>query len=98
MNGSNFMQGWAALTGSLAMIALTFTALGLMLRIVKPDDAARYVGAVLGIVILLALAPGILLSAWSAISVWQRIALVAIGIGIWLLRQSRRHTGNKKGD
>jgi hypothetical protein len=98
MNGSNFMTGWVALTGSVAMIALIFTALGLMLGIVKPSDTARHVGAILGIVILLTVAPGILLSAWSAIPVWQRIALIAVGIGVWQVVRPKRHTGRKRGD
>src|ERR1039458_3091381 len=98
MNGSNFMQGWVALTGSVAMIALILTAFGLMLGIVKPSDAARYVGVILCIVILLTLAPGILFSAWSAIPVWQRIALIAVGIGVWQVVRPKRHTGRKRGD
>jgi len=91
MGASHFMQGWATLLGSLAMIALILTSLGFMLRIVKPADAVRYVGDVLGIVILLTLAPGILVSAWSAIPAWQQIALVAVGIGVWqLMRRGRQ--------
>lgn len=82
MNESNFMQGWFALAGSVATIALILTAFGLMLGIVKPADALRRVGAIIGVVILLLLAPGILASLWSAIPLWQRIAIVVIGIGI----------------
>ena len=64
MGESNFMQGWVALAGSLAMIALILTAFGLMLGIVKPADAVKHVGAILGIVIALMLVPGALVSAW----------------------------------
>jgi hypothetical protein len=89
MKGSNFMQGWAALLGSLAIIAIVLTAFGLMLGIVKPADALRRVGAILGVVMLLMVIPVVLVSAWSGMSLWQQIALTAIGIGIWQWRRSR---------
>jgi hypothetical protein len=92
MNGSNFMQGWVALAGSLAMIALILTAFGLMLGIVKPADALRRVAAILGIVMLLIVLPAVLVSIWSAMSVWQRLGLAAIGIGVWQWLRPRRQT------
>ena len=84
MNGSNLMQAWVSIVGSLAMIALILIALGIMLGFVKPADALRHSGAILGVVITLMLIPGALANAWSALSLWQRIALAAIGIGIGL--------------
>jgi hypothetical protein len=95
MGESNFMQGWVALAGSLAMIALILTAFGLMLGIVKPADAVKHVGAILGIVIALMLVPGALVSAWSSLSLWQRIVLAAIGIGVWQWRRPRRQPRDK---
>ena len=89
MTGSNFMQGWLTLTGSLAMIALILTAFGIMLGIVKPTDALKRIGAILGIVILLLLIPGILVGVWATIPLWQRLALAAIGMGLWQWRRSR---------
>ena len=87
MNESNFMHWWINLVGSLATIALILTAFGIMLRIVKPDDVLKRIGAILSIVIVLMLIPGILVSAWSALSLWQQIVLIAIGIGaVQLLR------------
>jgi hypothetical protein len=87
MNGSSFMHWWINLVGSLATIALILTAFGIMLRIVKPDDVLKRIGAILSIVIVLMLIPGILVSAWSALSLWQQIVLIAIGIGaVQLLR------------
>ena len=83
MNGSNFMQGWMALTGSVAMIALILTAFGLMLGIVKPADALRRVGAILGVVMLLMVLPAILVSIWSGMSLWQRLGLAAVALGVW---------------
>ena len=96
MNGSNFMQGWVALAGSVATIALILTAFGLMLGIVKPADALRRVAAILGIVIALMMAPGILAGVWSAMSLWQQIGLVAVGIGVWQLRRPRRQPRKRK--
>jgi hypothetical protein len=83
MTESNFMQGWLTLIGSLAIIALILTAFGLMLGVVKPADAPKRVGAILGVAILLIFIPSLLVSAWSGISLWQQIALVAIGIVVW---------------
>lgn len=98
MNGSNFMQGWVALTGSIAIIALILTALGLMLGIVKTADALKNTVAILGIVIVLMFVPGVLLSAWSGMSIWQQIGLVAIGIGIWKCLRPRPKARKSKGE
>jgi Zn-dependent protease with chaperone function len=92
MNGSNFMHGWVALAGSLAMIALILTAFGLMLGIVKPADALRRVAAILGVVMLLMVLPAILVSTWSGMSLWQRLALAAIVLGVCLLKRPRRES------
>ena len=92
---SNFMHGWAVLLGSLSLIALALMAFGIMLGMVKPADAVKHVGAILGIIIMLMLVSGIMLGAWLAILLWQRIALLAIGICIWQWRQPRRQARNK---
>ena len=92
MNASNFMQGWVALAGSIAMIALILTALGLMLGIVKPADAVRRVGAILGVVMLLMVLPAVLVNIWSGMSLWQRLGMAALGIGVWQWRRPRRQT------
>jgi hypothetical protein len=81
---------WVTLTESLATIALILTAFGLMLGIVKPADALKHVGAILGIVIVLMLIPDILMNLWSNISLWQWIGLAAIAIGILQWRRPRR--------
>lgn len=97
MGGSSFMQGWVALLGALAMVAIVLTAFGLMLGSVKPGDALKYLGASLGIVIVLMLAPGILVSAWAGLFLWQQIALIAIGIGVfqWLRPRRKRREESK---
>jgi hypothetical protein len=98
MNGPNFMHGWVAFCGSLATIALILTAFGLMLRIVKPGDALKNIGAILGIAIALMLIPCILVSDWSAMSFWQQIGLVALGITLWQWLRPRRRTRNTRHD
>jgi hypothetical protein len=90
MNGSNIMQGWVVLTGSIAMIAIILTAFGLMLGIVKPADALRRVAAILGVIMLLIVLPAVLVTIWSGMSLWQRLGLAAIGIGVWQWRRPRR--------
>jgi hypothetical protein len=92
MNGPNFMQGWMALAGSVAMIALILTAFGLMLGIVKPADALRRVAAILGVVMLLLVLPAVIVSIWSGMSLWQRLAVAAIAMGIWLLKRPGRES------
>ncbi len=98
MNGSNFMQGWVALTGSVAMIALILTAFGLMLGIVKPSDALRRVAAILGVVMLLLVLPAVLVSIWSSMSLWQRLVLAAIAIGLWQWRRQRGESRKRRRD
>lgn len=90
MNESNFMQGWVAIAGSFATIALVLTAFGLMLSIVKPSDALRRVASILGIVMLLMVLPAILVNIWKALSLWQRLGLATIGIAIWQWKRPRR--------
>jgi len=91
MSEASLMHGWVSLLGSLAIIAIILTAIGLMLGIVKPADAPKHIGAILVIVIGLMVVPGILANAWSAMSLWQQIALLAIGIGVfWWLRPRRQ--------
>jgi ABC-type dipeptide/oligopeptide/nickel transport system permease subunit len=94
MYGSNFTQEWVLLTGSVAMIALILTAFGLMLGIVKPVNATKHLGAIIGIVIALMLIPGILASVWSSMSLWQQIGLVAVGIAVCKWLRPRRRTRN----
>jgi hypothetical protein len=96
MNGSNIIQGWLTLVGSLATIALILTAFGIMLGIVKPADVPKRIGVILVIVIGFMVVPGILANAWSAISIWQQIALLAIGICVFQLIRPRRQVRSRK--
>lgn len=90
MDGSNFMHMWMNLVGSFATIALILTAFGLMLEIVKPADALKRLGAILGAVIALIFSPCIIVSTWSCMPLWKKIGLVAIGVAVWQWRRPRR--------
>jgi len=96
MTESNLMQGWLTFVGSLAAIALILKALGLILGIVKPPDAPKRIGAILGIVVASMVLPGILVSAWLGMSLWQQIALIAIGIGAFQWLRPRRQPRKRK--
>jgi hypothetical protein len=73
-----------ALVGLLAISALILTAFGIILGIVKLADAVSRIGAILGVVMIVMLAPALLGRIWSAIPLWQRLSLTAISIGVWL--------------
>lgn len=96
MGEMNLMHGWMVLLGLFATIALILTALGILLGIVKPADALKHLGTILDLVIALILIPSVLMSAWSDMSLWQQIALIAIGIGVRRWRQPRRQTQKKE--
>jgi hypothetical protein len=93
---SNLIVWWQTFLGSLAMIGVILIAVGIMFGIVKPADAMKHVGAILGIVSVLMLAPCILLNAWSGMSLWQEIALIAIGVAVWWWWRPRRQPRNRE--
>jgi len=95
VGGSHFMQGWIALAGSLATIALILTAFGLMLGVVKLADILPRVAGILGLVMLLMALPNVLASLWLGMSLWQRLGLAAISIGLWQWRRPRSQTRKK---
>ncbi len=99
MNGSNFIEGWVALAGSVAMmIALILTAFGLMLGIAKPADALRRIGGILGVVMLLMVLPAVVVDVWSGMSLWQRLGLSAIALGLWQWWRPRRESRKGRSD
>ena len=98
MSESSLMHGRMSLLGSLATIAIILTAFGIMLGIVKPSDAMTRVGTILGVVIVLMLAPGILAGVWSAMSLWQRIGLTMLGVGAWQWLRPRRQARKDRKD
>jgi hypothetical protein len=63
-----------------------------LLGIVKPADALKQVGVILGILILLLAIPDTLIKLCSAISLWQWIGLAIVGIAVWQLRRPPGHS------
>lgn len=93
---TNFIYGWASLMESLAMAVIILIALSLMLGLVKPADALKYGGVIVGIAIIFMLIPIVLANLWSGMSLWQQVALIAIGICLWRWRQERQRPRKKK--
>jgi hypothetical protein len=96
MNEANFIQGCMSILGSLALIAIIVTALATIVGLVKPADAMKHCGTILGLVIVLVLLVSVLVGLWSTMSVWQKIVMLAIGFGMWRLRTNGRPKGGKK--
>lgn len=92
------MAGWLAILQLLAIVSIVAVALGLMIGAVRPGDALKHIGAILGIVILLSLLPGIVVSAWSRLLLWQKLGITAVVAAFWFLRQSRRRPPAKHSD
>jgi hypothetical protein len=90
MFAASLLYGIAKLAGSAAAIAIILTAFGLMVGVLKPADALRRVGVIVGIVILLMVLPAIIASTWSDMSVWQKMGLAGIVLGIVALAGPRR--------
>ena len=93
---STLIHGWTRLLGSLAFLGLIGMAFAVMLRIIKPADVPKHIGAFLLVVILLATLPGILIHSLSALTIWQQLGLLAIGIGIWQWRRPRRKERDRR--
>lgn len=87
-----------SILGSLAAIAIILTALGTIIGLVKPPDAAKYCGVIAGIVIVLILLVSVFVSLWSSMSVWARILLAAVALLILRIRQKRREPRRKNGE
>jgi hypothetical protein len=96
MYETNFMHGVMSILGSFALIAIIVTALATIVGLVKPADAMKHCGTILGIVIVFILLVSVLVGLWSTMSVWQKIVMLAIGFGMWRLRTDGRRKGRKK--
>ncbi len=93
------MAGWLSILQFLASVGIVVVAFGLMFGMLKPSDALKHIGAILGIVIVLMLLPGIVVSAWRAIPVWQRFGLGALLVLVWITRaELRKHRGRRSRD
>jgi hypothetical protein len=96
MTASSTLHFWFQLMGSVAMLAVILTALGLMMGLVKLADIPRKLGTLLGIVILSTILPGFLISAWARMSMWQQIALAAFGVILLLMLRPPPKTRSKR--
>jgi hypothetical protein len=54
-----------------------------MLGIVKPADALKHIGAILGIVVVLMFIAGVLVSAWSGMPLWESLHWHLDGSDLW---------------
>ena len=81
---TSFMRAWAGIVESVAIIAIAILAIGLIVRAVKPSDAAKHLGTIVCIVILLLMAPAIMVSIWSSMSYWQHLGTVILGVMVGL--------------
>jgi len=93
---TNLMRGWAGIVEAVTLVAFTILALGLIVSAVKLSDAVRYVGTIVVVLILLLMLPAIMMSAWSAMPLWQQFGIVAMVIGVCLWWQLRRKTSDKQ--
>jgi hypothetical protein len=95
---SSITYFWLALLGSIPLLAIVLTALGLMLGLVKPADIPKKLGTILGILIALMILPSILASAWASMSLWHQIALAAVGVVILLVILPTTKTRGRRKD
>lgn len=66
-----------------AVIAIVVIAFGLMIRVIKPPDALRRIGAALGGMVISIVVPPIIIHLWGALSLWQRLGITAlVGFGL----------------
>jgi hypothetical protein len=86
----NLVNGFVSLLGAFAVVVLIVLAFAVMLGIIKRVDILKHIGALVCIVILLSILPGMLIHAWRALTIWQQIGLLAVGIGIFFWRYSLR--------
>jgi hypothetical protein len=96
MPRTEFMQGWAKLIESLAILGIVVTALCLMLGIVELKDVPKRIGMIVGIAIVLIVGPAMLLNAWAAMSLLQRIGVAVAGFALWRLWRTLTRTRNGK--
>lgn len=96
---TTILHGWWVVLQSFAVIGILVNAIGLMIGMVKPADAVRHIGTILGIVILFMLLPRILVNTWSGMSLWQQFGLAVIGVALCLfLSKGRKGHGIHKKD
>ena len=87
MCGANLVGWWTSLMGSAATLALIVIGLGLMVRALKPADAAKYGAGFVGIAVVLILLMKVLVTFWCSMSHWGHVLVFAVVLAFWLWRQ-----------
>lgn len=94
---SEIMYGWMYLVRTLALLAIVTTAFRLMLDVVKACEAATQLAVIVAVVILLILLPVTCFEAWNALSHWQKIGLVVLGItALTSVQNTRRNAQHRR--
>jgi hypothetical protein len=93
---TNLMREWAGIVKSVAVLALTILAIGVIVSAVKLSDVLKHLGAILCMTILLFLLPVFMMSAWSSLSFLQCLEIVVLGIMIGFSLRALRQAGKKR--
>ncbi|MGA2654008.1 MAG: hypothetical protein ABSF28_26100 [Terracidiphilus sp.] len=93
---TNLMCGWAGIVESVALIAITILALGIIVSAVKLSDVLKHLRAILCMTILLLMLPAIIVSAWTSMTYWQHLGILILGIMIGLSARALRQAGKKR--
>jgi uncharacterized membrane protein len=88
---------WDDLVESASLLAIIILSLRIMVSAVKPGDAPRHLGMVVGVAILLFMLPAILMGLWNTMSFGQHVGIVILCLAIVLFfSASRRRPGNAR--
>jgi hypothetical protein len=90
MNGYSFIAPIESIIGSLALFVLVMVALGTIVGMLKPAQAVKNVGVIVGIAIVAVLLVSVLVGLWSTMSVWQRVILAGIIFAVWRMRRGHK--------
>lgn len=90
--------GWLSILQLLAIVSIVVVAIGLMMGLVKPGDALKHICAILGMVIILMLLPGILIGTWSRLLLWQKLGLAAMVAVLWFSLRSQKRPRDRHRD
>ena len=84
---------------SLAVLLIVTAGIGVMLGAIKPADALRSIGALVGVFVLLAVLICNLMNLWAALPLAKKIGLVAPGVALllWLALRRPVNPGGRKG-
>jgi hypothetical protein len=88
---------WDAIVECGAILALILTTLGMMVRFVELGEGLKRIGIVLGSAVLLVMLPAIMVNIWSALTIWQKLgvlAIIGLVVALPLSRRKRSHRGH----